>query len=359
MDHINTSIAGDQHKSAVSLLQQLISVASFSRDEAGAASVVAGFLGTQGVAVNEVKNNIWAVNQYFDPQKQTILLNSHIDTVKPNKDYTRDPFSAAIEDGRLFGVGSNDAGGCLVALIHTFLHFYQRSDLRYNLMLAATAEEEISGPDGISLLLAHCPEIAFGIVGEPTLMQLATAEKGLLVLDCVAPGRSGHAARQEGVNAIYQAIDDINWFRHFTFPKVSPLLGPVKMSVTLIQAGTQHNVVPATCTYTVDVRINECYSHEEILATVRENVVSAVQPRSLRLKSTSIDIDHPLVQAGVKLGLRPFGSATMSDKALMPFPALKIGPGDSARSHMADEFIYLQELSDGITIYIQLLSSIL
>jgi len=304
-------------------------------------------------------NNVWAANKYFDPGKHSILLNSHIDTVKPNKDYTRDPFKPDEEDGRLFGLGSNDAGGCLVSLIAAFLYYYDRQDLKYNLLLAASAEEEISGVNGIEALLPLMRNIDFAIVGEPTLMQMAIAEKGLMVVDCVTRGSSGHAAREEGINAIYKALDDIQWFRTFNFPKVSPMLGPVKMNVTIINAGTQHNVIPATCNFAVDIRINDCYTHEEVLEIIKMHVICDVSPRSVRLKSTSIAHDHPIVKAGLNLGLRSFGSSTLSDKALMPFPALKIGPGDSARSHMADEYIYVEEIKNGINIYTRLLNEVL
>jgi acetylornithine deacetylase len=344
---------------AVDLLKELISIPSFSREEQGTADAIVRSFEGNGVPVQRHKNNIWAANKHYDPSKPTILLNSHHDTVRPNKDYTRDPFMPAEEQGMLYGLGSNDAGGCLVALIATFLHFYDRADLQYNIIVAATAEEEISGVDGIAAVLPLLGDVAFAIVGEPTRMNMAVAEKGLMVLDCVAHGVSGHAARDEGDNAIYKAMKDIEWFRTYAFPLVSELLGPVKMSVTMVNAGTQHNVVPATCSFTVDVRLNECYDHESALATIRQHVTSEVSARSTRLRSTSIAMDHPLVVAGLALGLAPFGSATMSDKALMPFPALKIGPGDSARSHTADEYILLSEIRNGIDVYIQLLNAVL
>jgi len=347
------------YNDAVSLLKQLISIPSYSKEENGTAETIGQFLQSKGVTTNRLVNNIWAINKHFNPSKPTILLNSHHDTVKPNKDYTNDPFSAIESEGKLFGLGSNDAGGCLVSLIATFLFFYERTDLAYNLLIAATAEEEISGANGIEKLLTVLPTIDCALVGEPTLMDMAVAEKGLMVLDCTAHGKSGHAAREEGENAIYKAINDIEWFRNYTFPKVSPLLGPVKMNVTVINAGTQHNVIPAVCAFVVDIRINDCYTHEELLAEIQQHVQCDVKARSTRLRSTSIDITHPIVKAGANLGLKPFGSATLSDKALMPFPAMKIGPGDSARSHTADEFIYLHEIKQGIDIYIQILNQVL
>lgn len=347
------------YKEAVALLRQLISTPSFSKEEQGTAQLIQRALQSKGITANRLMNNVWAKNLHFDESKPTLLLNSHHDTVKPNAAYTRDPFSAIEEDSKLYGLGSNDAGGCLVSLLATFLYYYDRPDLKYNLVFAASAEEEISGPNGIEALLPKLGKINAGIVGEPTLMQMATAEKGLLVLDCVSKGVAGHAAREEGDNAIYKSLKDIEWFRSYQFPNKTELLGPVKMSVTMVNAGSQHNIVPAQCQFTVDVRVNECYTHEDVLEVARQYVNSEVTPRSMRLKSTSISHDHPLVKAGLKLGLKTFGSATLSDKSLMSFPALKIGPGDSARSHTADEFIYLEEIEKGISVYTQLLNELL
>jgi len=344
---------------AVALLRAFIATPSFSREEAAAADVVVEYLAARGVSVSRVGNNVWARNRFFDANKKSILLNSHLDTVKPNKDYTRDPFSPDISGGALYGLGANDAGGCLVCLLQTFLALNERQNMKYNILFAATAEEEISGANGIEALLPHLGEIAFGIVGEPTEMEMAVAEKGLLVVDFMAEGASGHAAREEGVNAIYKAMADIEWLKTFSFPKVSSLLGPVKVSVTMINAGTQHNVVPAICNFTADIRLNDLYTHQEVLDIIGAHVSSTVSARSLRLKATSIPEDHELVKAGDSLGLKPFGSATMSDKALMPFPALKIGPGSSSRSHMADEFIYLSDIEKGIDLYLKLLNKIL
>ncbi len=346
------------HTAAVTLLKRLVSIPSFSKEEAATANIIAVFLNEKGITTNRSGNNVWAVNKYFDKKKPTILLNSHHDTVKPNKDYTRDPFQPTEADGKLYGLGSNDAGGCLVSLLTTFVHFHDKPDLKYNLIFCGSAEEEISGINGIASVLGKF-KVDCAIVGEPTLMNMAVAEKGLLVIDCTAMGRSGHAARDEGENAIYKALQDIEWFRTYQFPETSPLLGPVKMSVTVIHAGTQHNVVPAECTFAVDIRINELYTHEEVLDIIKQHVQCSVTPRSLRLRSSSISLDHPLVVAGLGIGKTYYGSPTLSDKSLMPFPALKMGPGDSARSHMADEFIYVQEINQGIDTYIELLNQVL
>lgn len=344
---------------AIGLLKKLIATPSFSKEEDNTAEIIENFLEAKGVNTYSYLNNIYARNKYFDDNKPTILLNSHHDTVRPNKGYTLDPFSPIEKDGKLYGLGSNDAGGCLVSLISTFLYYYNQPNLNYNLLIAASAEEEISGHNGVEILLPRLPKIDFGIVGEPTLLNMAIAEKGLLVLDCTAHGRAGHAAREEGDNAIYKAMKDMEWFRTYQYPKVSSLLGPMKMSVTIINAGSQHNVVPNECKFTVDVRVNELYTFEEVLGIIKENVQSDVQPRSSRLRSTSIPIEHPLIQAGVALGRTYYGSPTTSDKALMNFATLKMGPGDSARSHSADEFIYIEEIGNGIEMYIKLLEKLL
>lgn len=349
----------ETHNDAIQLLQQLIAIPSFSREEHGTALLIQNYLQQKGVTPQRLMNNVWATNTHFNPKRPTLLLNSHHDTVKPNSGYTRGAFQPIIADDRLYGLGSNDAGGCLVALMAAFLAFHDRTDLKYNLVFAASAEEEISGPHGIEALLQVLPPIDCAIVGEPTGLQMAVAEKGLLVIDCTAYGVAGHAARDEGENALYKALEDIHWFRSFSFPKTSDLLGPVKMSVTMINSGVQHNVVPDKCTFTVDIRLNECYTHEEVLEIIAQHVSCEVTPRSKRLKSTGISADHPLVIASKKAGAKPFGSSTMSDKALMPFPALKIGPGESARSHMADEYILLSEVTSGIDTYINLLNNLL
>ena len=344
---------------AVELLKELISIPSFSKEEDQTAGILCRFIGTKGIVHTRVGNNVFALNKHFDDKKPTILLNSHHDTVKPNPQYTRNPFTPEIEDGKLFGLGSNDAGGCLVSLIATFLHFYEKPDLRYNIILAATAEEEISGSGGIEYTLPYLPAINCAIVGEPTQMQMAVAERGLMVLDCISHGKAGHAARNEGENAIYNAIRDIEWFRNYKLLKISDLLGPSKMSVTVIETENKaHNMVPSQCKFVVDTRINELYSFEEVIDIIKANVQCEVTPRSTRLRSTSIAIGHPLVIAGINLGRTYYGSPTTSDKALMPFPALKIGPGDSARSHTADEYIYIDEIKNGIELYIQLLNNV-
>ncbi len=350
------SFEKELYQQAVDLLQQLIQTPSFSKGEDQTATIIKSHLEQWGVTTSRYGNNIVARNKHFDSAKPTMLLNSHHDTVKPNSHYTLDPFTPIEKDGKLFGLGSNDAGGCLVSLIAAFKYFYDKEDLTYNIILAASAEEEISGYNGVESLIKELPAIDFAIVGEPTDMQMAVAERGLMVLDCTSRGKAGHAARNEGENAIYKALKDIEWFQNYQFSKVSSLLGPNKMSVTVIETENKaHNVVPAICKYVVDVRVNELYTFEEVLAEIRQNVQSEVQPRSTRLRSTSISLDHPVVKAGLAMGKTYYGSPTTSDKALMPFPALKIGPGDSARSHTADEFIYLAEIEQGIKEYIELI----
>lgn len=343
---------------SLKVLQSLISTPSFSREEQGTAAVIKEFLDKNGVATSRLHNNIWAFNRHCHERLPTILINSHHDTVKPSDKWTRDPFKPVIEDGKLFGLGSNDAGGALVSLLFTFLHFYHNKDLPFNLIFAATAEEEISGSNGIESILPQIGKIDLGIVGEPTKMQMAVAEKGLMVLDCEAEGKSGHAAREEGENAIYKAMKDIEWFRTCHFPEKSDLLGDVKMSVTQISAGSQHNVVPDSCRFVVDVRTNEKYTNRQVFEFIQKGVSSKVTARSFRLNSSGIPLEHPAVQKGISMGLPWFGSPTLSDQALMNFPTIKIGPGDSARSHTADEFIYLQEIEDGIAVYIELLTGL-
>jgi acetylornithine deacetylase len=345
---------------ALALLRQLIATPSFSKEEDNTADIIEEFLERKGVKTRVHLNNIWATNKFYDESKPTILLNSHHDTVKPNKGYTLDPFKPVENDGKLFGLGSNDAGGPLVSLIACFLYYYSRTNLKYNLVIAATAEEEISGSNGVESLLPHLGKIDCAIVGEPTEMQMAVAERGLMVLDCVSKGKAGHAARNEGENAIYKALKDIEWLMSCRFPKVSELLGPVKISITVIETENKaHNVVPAECKFVVDVRVNELYTFEEVFNTIKENIQSEIRARSFRLRSSSIAVDHPLVKSGIELGRTYYGSPTTSDKALMSFPALKMGPGDSARSHTADEYIYIDEVRKGIELYIQLLGKIL
>lgn len=344
-----------QYPDAIELLRRLIRTPSFSKEEHATAGLLEEFFLKHGLKPHRSGNNVWVVNRHFDSSRPSLLLNSHHDTVKPNPGYTKDPFNPEIEDGKLYGLGSNDAGGPLVSLITAFLRLYDRQDLKYNLVLAATAEEEISGSGGIESIWRDLPTLDCAIVGEPTGMDIAIAEKGLLVLDCLSKGKAGHAAREEGVNAIYEAMHDLEWFRTFQFEKVSDLLGKVKMSVTVIHAGQAHNQVPAECRFTVDCRVTEMYTLEEIVETVRHHVKGEVTPRSLKLKPSGIRTDHPLVKAGQKLGRKLYGSPTTSDQALIPVPSVKMGPGESARSHSADEFIYLKEIEKGIEDYIKLI----
>ena len=344
---------------AINLLKELIATPSFSKEEEQTAGILGKFLAVRDISTTRAGNNIFALNKYYDENKPTILLNSHHDTVKPNPQYTKDPFSAITEEKKLFGLGSNDAGGCLVSLMAAFLYFYDKTDLKYNIIIAATAEEEISGTGGIEYTLPYLPKIDCAIVGEPTQLQMAVAERGLMVLDCISHGKAGHAARNEGENAISKALKDIEWFNSYQFPKISNLSGPNKMSVTVIETENKaHNVVPAICKFVVDTRINELYSFEEVIEIIKLHVECEVKPRSTRLRSTSIALEHPLVKAGLSLGRTYYGSPTTSDKALMPFPALKMGPGDSARSHTADEYIYMDEIKNGIELYIQLLNQV-
>lgn len=341
----------------VLLLQSLIRTPSLSRQEEGTAALLFDFLKTKSLNPQKYLHNVWVQAPDFDPTLPTILLNSHHDTVKAVDSWTRDPQAPDIVDDQLFGLGSNDAGGPLLALLGAFLKLYdEKRD--YNLIWAATAEEEISGKNGIAALLPHLPQIDLGIVGEPTQMQMAIAEKGLMVLDGIAKGAAGHAARNEGLNAIYEALADLEWLRRYQFPKSSDLLGPVKMTVSQIEAGYQHNVVPDHCKFVVDVRTNECYRNEEVFEIIQKHVKSEMKARSFRLNSSGISEDHPLVQRGLTLGRQTYGSPTLSDQALMPFTTLKIGPGDSARSHTGDEYIRLSEFEEGIQIYYELLKDL-
>jgi acetylornithine deacetylase len=361
---MNTDFAEINHlyTDALALLQRLIATPSFSREEDKTADIIQEFLHERGIPTERRMNNVWTCNRHFDAAKPTLLLNSHHDTVKPSHGWTRDPFAPMLEDDdKLYGLGSNDAGGALVSLIATFVYFYER-ELPFNLILAATAEEEIIGKNGVESILSELGHIEAAIVGEPTECTLAVAEKGLMVLDCTAHGVSGHAARDVGVNAISRAIPAIEWFHSFQFPRVSELLGAVKMTVTVIQAGAQHNVIPDRCTFVVDVRTTDAYTHEELLKIIRASVECEVVPRSVRLRPSSINASanapHPIVHAARTLGLPTFASATLSDQSVMPFPSVKIGPGVSERSHTADEFLRLSELRQGIETYIALLSTL-
>ena len=345
-------------KAVLSLLQQLISNQSYSREESASAEILNTFFAERNIPVRRKHNNLWVQNLYYEAKLPTILLNSHHDTVKPGKGWSKDPFHPEIEEGKLFGLGSNDAGGALVALIFTFLHYYQKENLPFNLIIAATAEEEISGKNGVAAILPELGDIALGIIGEPTSMQMAIAEKGLMVIDAEAKGKTGHAARDEGENALYRAVDDIQWIRQYKFPIESELLGPVKLTVTQIDAGYQHNVVPDSCKYVIDVRSNENYSNQQLFAILQKNLQAELNARSFRLNSSGISAEHPIVQQGISMGLTTYGSPTLSDQALMNFDTLKIGPGDSARSHTADEFIFLDQIEEGIDIYIKLLDNL-
>ena len=342
---------------AVGLLRRLIATPSVSRDEAAAASIVEDELRGYGFEPRREGNNVWAVSPHYDGGKPTLLLNAHVDTVKPVASWTRDPFSPDISEGRLYGLGSNDCGGGLVALMQAFSHL-SRSEQPYNLVYLASAEEEVSGQNGISRVLPMLPEIDMAVVGEPTGMQPAVAEKGLMVVDAVARGRSGHAARGEGVNAIYIALDDIEWLRSYRFDKVSPLLGPTLMTVTIVNAGTQHNVVPDECRFTIDIRTNEFYRNEDVFNFLKTKMKSEIKARSFRLSSSGVPMDNPVVRRCTEMGMTPFGSPTLSDQALMPFPSLKLGPGESSRSHSADEYIRISEIDDAIKTYIRLLDGL-
>lgn len=339
------------------LLKTLVSIPSVSRSEDAKADFLEAWLKEKGCCVQRYNNNLWCVASWYEASKPTILLNSHIDTVKPAATWTMDPYNVQEIDGKIYGLGSNDAHASVVSLIYTFLRLKDTKQ-PYNLILALSAEEEVSGKNGLESIIDKLPVVDLAIVGEPTQMQMAVAEKGLMVLDCEAVGKSGHAARCEGVNAIYEALDDIIWFKTYRFPKVSEMLGPVNMQVTMVNAGTQHNVVPDKCVFTVDVRLTDCYSHQEALDIIRENVKCSVTPRSTRLKPSGIDMNHPIVERFKSMGGSCFGSATMSDQALMPFTSVKIGPGDSSRSHTANEYIGASELESAPEAYFKLLDGL-
>jgi acetylornithine deacetylase len=354
-----TKTQDDTSSLSIDLLQKLIATTSFSKEEEKAADVIRKFLKSKKIPFETKLNNTYAKNKHYNFLKPTILLNSHIDTVKPVNGWNKDPFTATIEEGKLIGLGSNDAGAALVCLLETFLHFYDKEELKYNLIFAATAEEEISGKNGIEQIDEITSACEFAVVGEPTEMKMAIAEKGLMVLDGEVKGKAGHAARNEGVNAIYSAMIDVQWFQNYQFKKINPVLGPVKMTVSMIQAGTQHNVVPDVCKYTVDVRTIPEYSTDQILEIIRDNVRAEIKPRSTRLQPSQIDKEHLIVKAAEKLGIETFGSSTLSDQTLLKIPSVKIGPGKSERSHTADEFIFIQEIVDGLKIYKKLLEQIL
>lgn len=342
---------------AVDLLKEMISTPSFSREEHHVAEVIISCMRKMGFSPDRKGNNLWIRNKDFDPSKPTILLNSHMDTVRPVSGWTKDPFFPEVDGNTLYGLGSNDAGASLVCLLHAFFMLTQKKQ-DYNLIFLASCEEEVSGNGGAEAVVPELPQIAFGIVGEPTQMNPAIAEKGLLVLDCTSYGKAGHAARNEGENAIYKAIKDIEWFRTYEFPQTSDLLGPVKMTVSMVSAGTQHNVVPDKCDFVVDVRSNELYSNEELYHIIDKHTDCEVKPRSFRLNSSRISLENPFVQRAIIIGKTPYGSPTLSDQTFMPFPTLKMGPGDSARSHTANEYIHLSEIREAIELYVKLLDGL-
>ena len=353
----NMNIANSSSQ-AVQLLSRLIETPRISREESQASQLLYDYM--TEVCHLDVKRhgcNLWTIAPDFDANKPTLLLNAHIDTVKPVSGWQKDPWKATLEDGYLYGLGSNDDGASLVTLLHAFIELSSKHQ-PYNLVYLASAEEEVSGKNGIESVIPLLPHIDVAIVGEPTGMHPAIAEKGLMVLDVTAHGKAGHAARNEGDNAIYHAMDDMQWFRTYQWPLSSPLLGPVKMSVTIVNSGTQHNVIPDTCTFTVDVRSNECYTNQELYNAICSQVKSEVKARSFRLGSSHIAPDHPLVTKAVQMGRVPFGSPTLSDQALMPWPSMKMGPGDSSRSHTADEFIRISEIEEAIQLYVEWLDGL-
>lgn len=344
---------------AVELLKKLIEIPSFSKDEYNTSVEIESFFKKHQIPAHRFKNNIWAVNKHFDKTRPSVLLNTHHDTVMPNKAYTLDPFSAIEKEGRLYGLGSNDAGASLVSMAQVFLHFYEKEDLKYNLIIALTAEEEISGVDGIEALFPMLPNVELAIVGEPTQMNLAIAEKGLLVIDGEMKGTPSHAAHPNNDNAIVKCLEDLQTILNFKFPKVSDYLGEVKITLSGIHAGVQHNVVPETCHFTLDVRVTDEYTNKEAFEIIQSQMKSTLTARSLRLNSSKIEREHPFVQAGLSIGRTTYGSPTSSDQAIIPCTSVKLGPGDSRRSHTADEFIEISEIEEGIDIYIQILEKVL
>ncbi|WP_242130649.1 M20 family metallo-hydrolase [Aestuariivivens marinum] len=347
-------------RDAIALLKQLIETPSFSSEEDQTASYIEAWFKRYNIDYKRTQNNVWATNKHFDASKPNLLLNSHHDTVKPNSAYTKDPFKAIVEDEKLYGLGSNDAGGCLVSLIATFTYFYKLKDLKYNLVIVASAEEESSGPNGLNSMLKVIPKVDVAIVGEPTLMNLAIAEKGLVVFDAVVMGTPSHAAHPNDDNVIYKSIEVLKWFKDYKFEKGSEVLGDVKLTVSQIKAGKQHNAVPADLELVIDVRVNDAYTNAEIAEILKKEApCNSITPRSLRLNSSSIPVDHELVMAGIAMGMTTYGSPTLSDQAVLSCPSLKLGPGDSKRSHSADEFIYINEIKEGIQIYVELLKRVI
>jgi len=344
---------------ALELLKQLISIQSFSSEEDQTADAIQEWFSYYEIPFERIHNNVFAKNKFWDVHKPTLLLNSHHDTVKPNKAYTKDPFHPHIEDGKLYGLGSNDAGGCLVSLLATFVHFYNQENLSHNILMVASMEEESAGENSLRGLLPKLPEIEVAIVGEPTLMDLAIAEKGLIVFDAVVTGTPSHAAHPNDNNAIYNCIETLEWFKNYSFEKSSEALGDVKMTVTQINAGSQHNVVPAQVELVIDVRVNDAYTNQEIATLLKSEAPCKLQERGLKLNSSKINLDHKLVQSGIAMGRKTYGSPTLSDQAALSCQSLKLGPGDSTRSHSANEFIYVQEIEEGIDIYIKILEQFL
>lgn len=344
---------------AINLLKELISIQSFSSEEDKTADVIENWFTSFNIPFTRDNNNVYAKNKHWDPSKPTLLLNSHHDTVKPNSAYTKDPFNPHIEDGKLYGLGSNDAGGCLVSLLATFVHYYNAENLNHNILMVASMEEESAGPNSLRGLLPKLPKIDVAIVGEPTLMQLAIAEKGLIVFDAEVKGTPSHAAHPNNDNSIYNTIKVLEWFKNYTFNKVSDVLGEVKLTVTQINAGKQHNVVPAKVDLVIDVRVNDKYTNKEVAEMLQKEAPCKITPRGLKLNSSAIDISHPLVQSGIALGRETYGSPTLSDQAALTCQSLKLGPGDSTRSHSADEFIYVNEIEEGIDLYIKILNGFL
>jgi acetylornithine deacetylase len=348
----------DYTNDAVTLLKELIAIPSVSRNEDKAADKLSEYLYLWGLPHGREGNNLWVGCPDWDNNRPTIMLNAHIDTVKPVSTWTRDPFQPTQEGDVLYGLGSNDCGGGLVSLLQTYRIMLHRPR-NYNLLWVASAEEEVSGANGFSRVLSKLPNIAVAIVGEPTGMQPAIAEKGLMVIDGYAYGKSGHAARNEGVNAIYEALDDLVWLRDYKFRKSSPLLGPTKMTVTVVESGTQHNVIPDTLHFVIDIRTNEFYQNEYLFEFLCKKMTKCeLRARSFRLHSSSISQDHPLIRRCMERDMQPFGSPTLSDQALMPFPSFKLGPGDSSRSHSADEYIKISEIQQAIDTYVNLLDGL-
>lgn len=344
---------------AINLLKELISIQSFSSEEDKTADAIENWFTSFNIPFTRDNNNVYAKNKHWDPSKPTLLLNSHHDTVKPNSAYTKDPFNPHIEDGKLYGLGSNDAGGCLVSLLATFVHYYNAENLNHNILMVASMEEESAGPNSLRGLLPKLPKIDVAIVGEPTLMQLAIAEKGLIVFDAEVKGTPSHAAHPNNDNSIYNTIKVLEWFKNYTFNKVSDVLGEVKLTVTQVNAGKQHNVVPAKVDLVIDVRVNDKYTNKEVAEMLQKEAPCKITPRGLKLNSSAIDISHPLVQSGIALGRETYGSPTLSDQAALTCQSLKLGPGDSTRSHSADEFIYVNEIEEGIDLYIKILNGFL